>query len=84
VTECRDAVDGPGGGPMLLGFCAARSAVQGADWGGGPAGRQEGALELVDLGAAACTEAVAAHTGAVWSLAPLPDQSGTGPHSLPF
>jgi WD40 repeat protein len=37
---------------------------------------QEGAIEVFDLGAAERVHSEAAHEGAVWSLAALPDKSG--------
>ncbi|KAF8065837.1 wdr3 [Scenedesmus sp. PABB004] len=39
-------------------------------------GTKEGAIQLVDVGAAAVIHSEAAHGGAVWSLALLPDKSG--------
>ncbi len=38
---------------------------------------------MIDLGAAARCEVVPAHSGAIWSLASLPDQSGAYPFAIP-
>ena len=49
---------------------------------------QDGTLSLVDVGAAAVSVNLPAHTGAVWGLAPLPDASGfvscSADHTLKF
>lgn len=37
---------------------------------------QDGHLEILDVGASARLESVAAHTGPIWSLTALPDGSG--------
>lgn len=37
---------------------------------------QEGTIELVDVGACTVIHSEKAHSGAVWSLALLPDKSG--------
>lgn len=39
-------------------------------------GTKEGTLEIFDLGASEKIHVEAAHEGAVWSIAPLPDKSG--------
>ena len=39
-------------------------------------GTKEGTLEIFDLGSGTRTAVLPAHTGAVWSLVPLPDRSG--------
>ena len=40
------------------------------------AARQEGTIDILDVGASERLESVAAHSGPVWSLAALPDGSG--------
>jgi hypothetical protein len=37
---------------------------------------QEGAIQLIDVGACSVVHTEQAHSGAVWSLALLPDKSG--------
>lgn len=39
-------------------------------------GTKEGALDIIDVGASTRLESLQAHSGAVWSLAALPDNSG--------
>lgn len=51
-------------------------------------GTKEGTLQVVDVGLAAVCSSTAAHQGAIWSLAALPDQSGfvsgSADHELKF
>ena len=39
-------------------------------------GTKEGTLEVVDIGAGEVATSIEAHTGAVWAVTPLPDNSG--------
>ncbi|KAK9840307.1 hypothetical protein WJX74_007274 [Apatococcus lobatus] len=39
-------------------------------------GTKAGTLDILDIGASECIESKAAHTGAIWTLALLPDNSG--------
>lgn len=36
-------------------------------------GTKAGTLDILDIGASECIESKAAHTGAIWTLALLPD-----------